>query len=87
MTFYQAIYDALRPKGDAPEETVLVLQSRAAGRRLLAAVAAQCGLLPGVRAETPYSLAVEACGAELSEAGAPRLMKRRGGGASFVVRL
>ena len=43
----------------APEESILLLQSRAAGRRLLAALAANQGLLLGVRAETPYSLALE----------------------------
>lgn len=74
MSFYQSVYDALRGGAGALERTALVLSSRAAGRRLLAAVAAECGMLVGVGAETPYSLAAELCAPRLSEPGAPRLM-------------
>lgn len=76
MSFYQTIYQTLRTQTDAaaPRETALVLQSRAAGRRLLAALAAHCGPLLGVSAQTPYSLAMDVCGELLSAPGAPRLM-------------
>lgn len=74
MSFYQSVYDALRGGAAAPERTALVLSSRAAGRRLLASVAAECGMLVGVSAETPYSLAAELCAPQLAEPGAPRLM-------------
>ena len=50
MSLYQTIYATLVKKNAAPEETILLLQSRAAGRRLLAALAAHCGPLLGVRA-------------------------------------
>lgn len=59
----------------APEETILVSASRAEGRRMLAAVAAQGYILVGVRAETPFSLAKQLCAARLSEEGAPRLIE------------
>ena len=74
MSFGQTIYKALRGDAAAPEPTALVLSSRAAGRRLLASVAAECGMLVGVSAETPFSLAAELCAPQLSEPGAPRLM-------------
>lgn len=74
MSFYQSIYDALRGSASVPERTALVLSSRAAGRRLLASTAAACGMLLGVSAETPYSLAAELCAPQLMEPDAPRLM-------------
>lgn len=76
MSFYETIYDTLRAQDEnaAPRVTALVLQSRAAGRRLLAALAAHCGALIGVSAETPYSLAADVCAEALSAPGAPRLM-------------
>ena len=74
MEFYQGVYHALGGGGAVPESAALVLSSRAAGRRLLAAVAAECGMLVGVSAETPYSLAAELCAPRLMEPGAPRLM-------------
>ena len=74
MHFYQTIYAALGGGDSPPRETVLVCQSRAAGRRLLTAVAAHCGPLFGVRAETSYSLALDCCAGLLSAPEAPRLM-------------
>ena len=73
MDFYQRIYSALRCD-DVPEDTVLLLGSRAAGRRLVTTAADRCGLLVGVRAETPYSLAAALCAGALSRSGAKRLM-------------
>ena len=57
-----------------PQETILVMGSRAEGRRALAALAAQGNLIIGVRPETPFSLAQELCADQLSAAGAPRLL-------------
>ena len=74
MSFYRPIYDCLRGTVNEPRRTALVLQSRAAGRRLLAALAVHCGPLLGAEAETPFSLAAEVCGERLGGKGAPRLM-------------
>ena len=61
-------------KQHQPQETILLMGSRAEGRRALAALAAQGNLIIGVRPETPFSLAQELCADQLSAAGAPRLL-------------
>ena len=72
MPYLEQLYEAFHTS--MPGDTVLVMSSRAAGRRVLAAVAEHCGPLVGVRAETPLSLALDLCAGYLSEDGAPRLM-------------
>ena len=72
MDWLKQLYEEFRRS--MPGDTVLVMNSRAAGQRVLAAVAKRCGMLVGVRAETPLSLAAELCAGRLSGSDAPRLM-------------
>lgn len=72
MAYLEQLYELFR--ASMPGDTVLVMNSRAAGRRVLAAVAERCGALVGVRAETPLSLALDLCAGPMSADGAPRLM-------------
>lgn len=58
-----------------PRETILLTASRAQGRRMLAACAAEGALLLGVRAETMTTLAADLCAEQLSRKGAPHLME------------
>ena len=62
-------------QGDGfPEETILVCAGRAEGRRLLQQCAAAGACLVGVSVESPMSLAVDLCSAELSLPNAAKLI-------------
>jgi len=73
----QAYLDALASAlcAHMPGETVLVCATRAEGRRILSALAAQGRILVGIRAETPFSLARELCSPWLSLPGVPPLLQ------------
>lgn len=56
------------------EDVILVCAGRSEGRRLLQQCAATGALLIGVTAESPLSLAMDVCAAQLSSQNAPRLI-------------
>ena len=73
MKDLEKLAKALRGDG-FPEETILLCAGRSEGRRLLQQCAADGACLVGVSTESPLSLAMDICSAELAKQNAPKLL-------------